>query len=103
MSIQATKPDMNIATKQITSNDLIKSEYVLKVNNIPTNSTPTSKASRVNPNNLPSTRVKNVKRRRTLIVMSLFLLFAFTFAVYVGYTATFKIYEPGTTLLNFGL
>jgi hypothetical protein len=103
MSIQATKPDMNATSRQITSNELIKSEYVLKVNNIPTNSTPTSKASRINPNNLPSTRVKNVKRRRALIVTSLFFLFAFTIAVYFGYTATFKLYEPGTTLLNFGL
>ena len=103
MSIQATKPDMDAKSRQITSNELLKSEYVLKVNNIPTNSTPTSKASRINPNNLPSTRVKNVKKRRTLIVTSLFFIFAFTIAMYFGYTATFKLYEPGTSILNFSL
>ena len=102
MSIQATKPDMNTASRQINSSELLKSEYVLKVNNIQSN-VPKSKAERLNPNNLPSTRVKNVKRRRTLIVMSLFLLFAFSIAVYAGYTATFKLYEPGSSLLNLGL
>ena len=101
MSIQATKPVMNTATKQITSDELLKSEYVLKVNNIPTSSTPTSRANRINPNNLPSTRVKNVKRRRAIILTSLFLLFTFTIAVYLGYTATFKLYEPGSTLFSF--
>ncbi len=103
MSIQATKPDMNASSRQITSAELLKSEYVLRVNNIPSTTTPTSKASRINPNNLPSTRVKNVKRRRALLVGFLFFTFAFIAATYLSYTASFKLYEPGTTLLNFGL
>ena len=103
MSIQATKPDMNTASRQITSEQLLKSEYVLRVNNIPATATPTSKASRINPNNLPSTRVKNVKRRRAFIIGLLFFTFAFTAATYISYTASFKLYEPGANSLNFGL
>ena len=103
MAIQATKPDMNATSKMVTSNELIKSEYVLKVNNIPSTATPTSKASKVTPNNLPSTRVKNIKRKRVLIVMSLFFIFSFTVAVYLGYTATFKLYEPNTNILDFAI
>ena len=103
MSIQATKPDMNITSRKITSKELLKSEYVLKVNNISSTSTPLSKANRINPNNLPSTRVKNVKRRRAMIVGFLFLVFAFTAATYLSYTASFKLYEPDTMLLNIGL
>jgi len=103
MSIQATKPDMNTATRQITSDELLKSEYVLRVNTMPASTTPTSKASRINPNNLPSTRVKNVKRRRAFIIGLLFFTFAFTAATYISYTASFKLYEPGTSLFNLGL